>query len=644
MSRGFASSYRILLLGGGFLACFGALGARLVWLHVVDREERIKSVAKVRPMMVAEAARRGDILDARGARLATSRSEVVVGVDPHALLRRDEKKWPELAALLDMPEAELRERFTPRWREPAAPAAPVVAAPVMTPAGTEGGFQFNLTPAAPVSADRDEDDTDPEPAAPGPRPIRWVKLKEDVPESLHERIRKLNIQGVYGVREYRRVYPSNQLAAHLIGYVNREQKAVAGMEAYADFYLRGQRGWRLVERDGRNRELPQFGSREVPRVDGFSVTLSIDSTVQDIVEQELAYLAEKFEPLKASIVVSDPDGFILAMANYPTFNPNEFNKVPKAEEARMKNAAVADIYDPGSVFKIVPAAAALEERLVTPHTVIDCSLEKKLHNGRMLSLPGEDHRMGQLTVSEVISHSSNRGAAQLGMMLGEERLHRYARAFGFGSRLGFPVGGEVAGILHPWQKWYPIDITRIPMGHSVSATVLQMHQAMSVIATGGVLLRPQIIRQIRDAGNETVYAYQRAEIGRVISPETAARMAGMLVGVTRKGGTALEAAIEGFDVAGKTGTSQKFINGEWSRKHHIASFVGFFPAARPKVIISVIVDDADHRAPNGVAYGRTVAAPSFRRIGEQLIPILNIRSGGGSDRAGTIALSEGGRR
>ena len=651
MSKGFASSYRIVLLGGALFACFGALGVRLVWLHVIARDALLKSITNVRPMLIHETARRGDILDARGARLATSRSEIVLGVDPHSLLPKDEKKWPELAALIEIPEAELRRRCTPQYRpaEDAAPAIATVAATApsaaSSPAAPGGAFHFNVTPAAPAAAEAEGELVATAAGGErGPRPITWVKLKDEVSESLYERVKKLNVQGVYGLREYRRVYPSNQLAAHLVGYVNREQRAAAGIEAYADFFLCGQQGWRVGERDGRNRELPQFGTREVPRVDGYNVMLSIDSTVQDIVEQEMAYLAEKFAPLKASIIVSDLDGFVLAMANYPTFNLNEYHKVPKSEEARMKNVAVADIYDPGSVFKIVPAAAALEERLVTPHTVIDCGLEKVTYRGRVLKLPGEDHRMGSLSVSEIISHSSNRGAAQLGLLLGEERLERYARAFGFGAKLGFPVGGEVSGQLHPYQKWYPIDITRIPMGHSISSTVLQMHQAMSVIAAGGVLLRPQIIRQIRDAANDIVYRYDRVEIGRTVSADTAAKLAVMLTGVTKPGGTAVEAAIAGFDVAGKTGTSQKFINGEWSRKHHIASFVGFFPAAQPKVVISVVVDDADQRAPNGVAYGRTVAAPSFKRIGERLIPILDIKAEAGSTRPGLLAVHEGGRR
>ncbi|MEY4090012.1 MAG: hypothetical protein RJB55_2283 [Verrucomicrobiota bacterium] len=648
MSRGFTSN-RIAVLGVTLFACFAGLGVRLVWLHVVDRDSILRPVVRARPMLIPETARRGDILDARGARLATSRSEIVLGVDPHSLVPKDRRKWPELAALIGMPEDELREKFTPRYAPPAgeAPAPRTVMKLAADDDGDDNApalaFDFSPRATPPADAVGHEEETDPAADPREPRPILWVKLRDDVPESLHETIRRLNIQGVYGRRVYRRVYPSNQLGSHIIGFVNREQQAAAGLEAYADFYLRGQQGWRLGERDGRNRELPQFAVREVPRFDGYNVRLSIDSTVQDIVEQELAALAAKFRPAKASIIVSDTDGFILAMANYPTFNPNEYNKVPKDEEARMKNIAVTDVYEPGSVFKIVPAAAALEERLVSARTVIDCGVDRSTYNGRVLKLPAEDHAMGRLSVAEIISHSSNRGAAQLGMMLGEERLHRYASAFGFGTRLGFPTG-EVRGTLHPYKKWYPIDITRIPMGHTVSSTVLQMHQAMSVIASGGVLLRPQIIRQITSPTGDIVYAYDRAEIGRAVSPETAAEVARMLIGVTKQGGTATNAAIEGFDVAGKTGTSQKIIDGRYSNRHHVGSFVGFFPAQRPRVVISVVVDDADRTAAGGNGYGRVVAAPSFKRIGERLIPILGIRPGGESAVPRLLARNEGGRR
>jgi len=649
MSKGFASSYRIVLLSTGLFLGFGALGMRLVWLHVIDRDSLLKTITRVRHQLIPEKAKRGDIRDARGGILATSSSRLILGVDPHALRPQDEEKWPRLAAMINLPEAELRRIFFTKFREP-SPLTPATAASARAkPAdlvfdlGLPAPASVSAAPDTPVADD--DSDLDPTPDEKGRRAIRWAKLREDISEAQYAEILKLGIKGVYGDRAYHRAYPNNQIAAHVIGYVNRQQEAVAGIEAYADFYLRGQPGWRVGERDGRGGELPQFLARQVPPAHGYSVMLSIDLIVQDIVEQELTHLAEKYQPLKASIIVSDPrTGFILGMGNYPTFNLNEYNKVPKDEMVRMKNVAVADIYDPGSVFKIVAAAGALEERLVKPTSLFDCSQERVMYRGSSLKLPGEDHRMGTLTVSEIISHSSNRGAAQLGMALGEERLYRYARAFGFGAKLGFPVGGEVSGILNPYKEWNKIDIVIIPMGHSVSSTVLQMHQAMSVIASGGMLLRPQIIRQVRDAANEEVYRFDRVEIGRAVSPETARTVAQMLTGVVKPGGTAVEAAIDGFDVAGKTGTSQKFLNGEWSKKHHIASFVGFFPAGRPQVVISVVVDDADHRTPSGVAYGRTVAAPSFKRIGERLVPILNIQSEGAPENSRLLAANAGGHR
>jgi cell division protein FtsI/penicillin-binding protein 2 len=289
------------------------------------------------------------------------------------------------------------------------------------------------------------------------------------------------------------------------------------------------------------------------------------------------------------------------------------------------------------VFKIVAAAGALEEGLVTPESRFDCSLTSIEYKGKPRGLPREDHHFGHLTVSEIISHSSNRGAAQLAMQLGDQKFYNYARAFGFGHTTGLPGGAEENGMMAPPSKWDGLTITRMPMGHSVSVTVLQMHQAMSVIASGGVLLRPQLIREIRDEKGEIVARFDRTEERRVISEATARTMARMLMGVASKEGTALEAAIPGYEVAGKTGTTQKLepitladgtVKQVYSARHHVASFVGFFPASRPQIVISVIVDDADAHAPGGVAYGRTVAAPAFKRIGEQLISYRDIKAGG----------------
>jgi cell division protein FtsI/penicillin-binding protein 2 len=290
----------------------------------------------------------------------------------------------------------------------------------------------------------------------------------------------------------------------------------------------------------------------------------------------------------------------------------------------MRNIAVADQYEPGSTFKIVAASGALNENLVTPATTFDCTLEQIEYRGRVRRLPGEDHHFSEQTaVAQIISKSSNRGAAQLAMLMGEQRFYDYARAFGFGQLTGFPVGGEIDGTLAPPDKWDGLTITRMPMGHSVAATPLQMHMAMGVIASGGVLLRPQIIKQIRDASGEVAYRYGPIVKNRVITEQTAQTMCKLLRGVPIEG-TGRAAAIPDYEVAGKTGSTQKIIDGKYSNHHHVASFVGFFPASRPQVAISVFIDDAT-AITSSYASGGSVAAPSFKRIGEQLIQYLDIK-------------------
>lgn len=663
MSKGFASNCRLVLLASGLLVCFGGLGTRLVWLHVINRDEYLRSIGKARHEVIVEKARRGDILDARGAILATSRSLIVLGVDPSSLVetKKEKAKWPKLAALIGVPLPELEKIFTTKFREP-VPANPAAAA---SPVTGSAGLVFNLTPpAAVVTAPVkpalqvwiDDPDGDPAAVEKGRVKIEWAKLKEGISESLYAEIEQLGVRGVYGQRDYRRVYPHNQLASHVIGFVNFKQQPATGIERYADFYLRGQDGWREGERDGRRRELAQFRTRDVPRADGYQVTLTIDANVQDMVEQELATIAAKYQPLKATIIVSDPrTGFILGLGNYPTFDPNTYNQIPKEEQGRMRNIALTDIYDPGSVFKIVAATAALQEGAVRPGETFDCNLASIDYRGKSRSLPDDDHHFDhRLTVAEIIAHSSNRGAAQLAMRVGEEKFYAYARAFGFGQRTGLPGGHEEPGILNPPSKWDGLTITRMPMGQSVSATVLQMHQAMSVVAAGGAFLQPQVIQRVRDESGETVYRYGPVVARRVMSTETARTLARMLMGVATTEGTAPEAAIAGFEVAGKTGTSQKLeeitlADGTkkkfYSKTHHVASFVGFFPASNPQVVISVVVDDADAHALNGVAYGAKVAAPSFKRLGEQLISYSHLDLKAGRLTAPSLlATLEGGRR
>jgi len=636
MSKGFASSYRISLLAAGVFLCLAGVGTRLVFLHVIDRGKLLSYIEQVRRQVIVEHARRGAIYDTHDHLLATNQSMYIIGVDPQVLRPEDQANWPELATLIGIPLPKLEKVLTTKFR---------LTAPTNTlrasPEAPSVGLVFNLTPNAksaaptvePESDDREED----EPS--DGRPIRWAKLREDVDETTYDRIVALGIKGVYGNRIFRRVYPHNSLAAHLVGYVNKGGVAAAGVESYADFYLRGQDGWREGERDGLRRELAQFRTRQVDPVDGFNVILSTDIIIQHMVEEELEALAKKFNPAKATIIVTDArTGFILALANYPSFNLNEYNTAPLAVQ---RNLAITDQLDPGSTFKIVPASGALNEGLVGPGTRFDCSIDSIEYRGAMRRFMPDDHPYDhRLTVSEIISRSSNVGAAQLGMVLGETRLHDYARAFGFGEKSGFPFGGEISGLLNPVSKWSGIDITRIPAGYSISATPLQIHYAMGTIASGGLLLRPQIIKKIRDASGEVVYNFDTVSRRRVITEVTAKSVARMLQGVVRPGGTAVEAAIPGYEVAGKTGTAQKLIDGRYSDKHHVGSFVGFFPASRPEIVISVIVDDA--KVPGGNAYGRIVGAPSFKRIGEQLIQYLDIKP---PYEAGSNLLAmKGGRR
>jgi cell division protein FtsI/penicillin-binding protein 2 len=585
MRKGFASSTRLVVLAGALFLALVGICARLVDLHWLRSAELTAFVDKARKQIIVDQARRGDILDIRGNRLATSRSLIELGADPQMLRKEDEAKWPELAKFIGISQSQLEISLRRR---------------------------FSLEAAASPGTVSDERT---------PRPIRWVKLSEEVEESTYERILKLNIKGVYGNRHYRRVYPGGQLAAHILGYINKEATPVTGVERHLDFYLRGQSGWRESERDGLRRELAQFRTREIPAADGFDVVLTLDTFVQHIVEEELEKIAKNFRPDSATIIVSDPrSGAILGIANYPTFDLNHYNKAPIAVQ---RNIAVTDMFEPGSTFKIVAASGVLEDHLVSTSTTFDCSLASVVYEGKPRSLPRDSHPNGVLSVAEIVGKSSNRGAAHLAMRLGSLRFYEYARAFGFGQETGFPFGGEIPGMLHPVRAWDGLTITRMPMGHAVGVTAMQIHYAMSTVANGGVLMRPIIVSEIRDRDARTIAQCQPMQVRRVISKETATTMARLLVNAASADGTGENASIAGYEVAGKTGTTQKIINGHYSERQHVGSFVGFFPARRPQVAITVIVDNG--RPPTGaLGYGGTVAAPSFKRIGEQLIPYLGI--------------------
>lgn len=601
MSKGFANN-RLTLLALGVIACFMGVGVRLVFLQVVDRETLLQFVEKARRQIVVEHARRGTILDSHGNLLATSRSELTLAVDPWMLVdylteekndaRRarkrvdQEAKRAQFAALLDMPAAEMEKIFEPKMRS--------------------------------VALEKDKKDGTPD----GLVKDRWIKLREGVDEPTFAKIQALNVQGLSFERVYRRVYPSGGLAAHVIGYLNKEGNPVTGAEHNFDLYLKGQDGWIESEKDGARRELAQFRTREVPVQDGNDVVLTIDSVVQHIIEDELKTIAAKFNPHFATIIASDPQtGAILGMANYPSFDLNEYSKAPVEAQ---RNYAITDRIEPGSTFKIVAVGAALDQGLVTPQTEFDCGSPTIDYKGRTIKLPKEDEVYGMLSVANIVAHSSNRGAAQLAMLMGEDKFYQYAQKFGFGQKTKFQLGSEVHGTLAPPSQWDGLTISRMPMGHSVDATPLQIHMAMSAVANGGALLRPQIIKEIRDSEGKVIRTFDPEKREQVIKPSTAALLAQLLTGVV-KVGTAKGFDIDGFEIAGKTGTTQKLIDGKYVTNRHTGSFVGFFPASRPQIVLSVIVDDGKVTTGDRTAWGRVVAAPAFHHIAEQLIQYFEIK-------------------
>jgi cell division protein FtsI/penicillin-binding protein 2 len=407
------------------------------------------------------------------------------------------------------------------------------------------------------------------------RPIRWTKLADDVEEDLYRRLMELEINGVYGNFKHSRLYPGNKLASHVIGFVNKEGIPSMGVEKTIDYYLRGQAGWREWERDGRRRELLQYRTREVPSEDGLNVELSIDRMIQDMVERELASVVEEYHPISASIIVSEPStGYVLAMANAPDFDPNKFTSIT-------------------------------------------------MRGSRKYRLPRDDHPLGKISVEEVVVLSSNRGAAQLGIMLGDRRFYEYCKSFGFGARTGIGFRGERRGTLHPPQRWDGLTITRMPMGHAVSVTPMQMHSAMSAVASNGILMKPQVVRRVFDSEGKTVVEFKPRSIRRVLRSEVAKNLTGMLEKVVSEG-TAKKAQIKGYLVAGKTGTTKKIIEGQYSNRHHVASFVGFLPANDPRIVISVIVDEPKMK-PGRIGYGGSVAGPAFQRVAKEVIGYLGVR-------------------
>ena len=452
---------------------------------------------------------------------------------------------------------------------------------------------------------------------------RYLVIKKRVTEAqanvISKRLAVRSLRGIYFEPDATRIYPNGKMLCHVIGFMNSEHKGVQGIEGTMDDYLRGHEGFRYTERDRTGKEIVPYRGQERASRDGCNVRLTVDMAIQNIVENELEAACAQFKPKMATVIIMRPrTGEILAMANRPNFDLNE---VGDGEPDQMKNCAILNMVEPGSTFKIVTAAAALNEKVVRPESMVFCENGKFMFCGKPLH---DHHAYGDLSVNDILMKSSNIGAAKLALKLGDQRFYEYIRRFGFGERTGVSLPGEISGIIHPPHKWAKIDISRIAMGQSVAVTPIQAVAAMSAIANGGHLMLPQIVHEVVDDQGQSVATYPPVEIRRVISDETAKQVRDALKNVVSEHGTAALAKVAGFQVGGKTGTAQKIDpRGGYMQGKYIVSFLGFLPVDNPEFVCLVLLDDARTTAEQN--YGGLVAAPIFSRIAEKTARYLNLQ-------------------
>jgi len=444
----------------------------------------------------------------------------------------------------------------------------------------------------------------------------FVWIERQVTPNEATRIRELDIPGVELMTEARRYYPNRHLAAHLLGFADIDGRGIEGIELAYEDRLRGSD--RRVEaiRDRRGHVVFADDMEDDRTIQGQSVVLTIDKAIQHIAERELALGVRTFEARGGSVVVMDPSsGEILALANYPPFNPNEPSKHPIAHR---RNRAVVDRFEPGSTVKPFTMAAALASGAVKPNQSINCENGVTRLGGRLLH---DAHPYEWLTPTQILAYSSNIGIAKIALDLGKKDLYRGFRRFGFGEPTGLGVPGETAGILRHYRRWYEIDTAAVSFGQGMSVTNVQLATAMSAIANGGRLMQPMLVRRMSD-GHGAIIEENKPRVRRQVVPRRVAKLVGqMLTAVTEPGGTAMEAAVDGYLVAGKTGTAQKadYVHGGYAKDKWLASFIGFAPADRPSVVISVVIDE-----PVIAHYGGTVAGPVFRRIAEVTLRHMGI--------------------
>ncbi len=439
--------------------------------------------------------------------------------------------------------------------------------------------------------------------------FQWLRRQAD--PGVSERLKELNIKALHFEKESRRYYPKGTLAAHVLGFVGVDHEGLGGLELQYQDALSGRDGLRLVHYDAL-RQSYDTSIVEAP-IPGAALQLTLDEGIQGLAEESLEKAIHETRARAGAIVVMDPqNGDVLALANWPTFDPN---KRPSGDEQR--DYAISALYEPGSTFKIVTVSAALEEGLTTPDELIDCQ-HGTIYIGRRRI---RDHKAYDLlTVSDVLAHSSNVGAIKLGLRLGATNMHRYVRdVFHFGEPTGIELPGEAEGMVHPIKHWRDGSVASVSMGHEITVTPLQMAQAVSIVANGGMLVRPRLVDAVVDpSGRKRLLA--RPEPKRVLSAETAARLRAMMERTVSEG-TGRLAITPGYRVGGKTGTAQMIDpdTHAYSHQEYMASFAGFAPVNNPSLTALIVLE-----APHGAYYGGQVAAPVFRQVASQALRLRDV--------------------
>lgn len=553
------SRIRIRIIGSLFAVFFVLTSARAFYLQIIKRDDWVKLADRQHQKVIPLTPARGTIYDSTGSPLAVS-----VEVD---------SCFAEPSVIADP-------------RAAAGALAPLLGMPVEV-------LEKKLS---------------------GKKSFAW--LRRQVNPDLAKKIRELGINGIGFVKETRRFYPNSEVAAHVVGFTGLDPEGLEGVELKYNTQILGNTGYMVTERDALGRDIALMGTVVKKASKGYNITLTLDKNIQYIADKELAKAVTESRAAGGIAVVMDPStGRVLALSSYPTFNPNAFRQYP---HENLRNRAVADSFEPGSTMKTFLIASALDEKVIGPNDAFNCEGGSYAIGGRVIH---DTHKYGTLRVSEILKYSSNIGAAKIGSRLGPERLFASLKKFGFGEKTDIDLPGEVVGYLRDRSRWYGIDLATISFGQGVSVSSIQLTAAVSAIANGGLLMKPYIVDKVSDDAGTAIRQFTPLIKRRVISAATSRTVAKMMEGITTEGGTGLNAAVDGYRVAGKTGTAQKVdpLTRCYSASKRTASFIGFVPAEQPRLTILVVIDE-----PKTSSYGGVVAAPAFREIAQQSLCYLKV--------------------